>query len=70
MFGHNEIVRYIYLEFYKKLRKFLIKDILTYDNVEIRLNNKIKTIILIKNNRVNMFIYDNNINDIRVEITC
>ncbi|KAF7679732.1 hypothetical protein TCON_2473 [Astathelohania contejeani] len=63
---HNEVLRCIYLLLMnkygfkktKKLRSHSVQEIAENDLVEIRVDTKIRTNILVKHNRPDIFIYD------------
>ncbi|KAF7684301.1 hypothetical protein TCON_0516 [Astathelohania contejeani] len=63
---HNEVLRCIHLllankygfKKSKKLRTHLVQEVMEDERAEIRVDTRIRTDILIKNNRPNIFIYD------------
>ena len=78
---HNEVVRAIHLHCMnlygftksKKIRSHSVQEVIENRNAEVRVDTRIKTDILIKNNSPDIFIYDkkkNEITIIEVGITC
>ncbi|KAF7683356.1 hypothetical protein TCON_1432 [Astathelohania contejeani] len=69
---HNEVLRCIHLliankygfKKSKKLRSYSVQKVMENERAEIRVDTKIKTNILIKNNRPDIFIYDKKENEI------
>jgi hypothetical protein len=78
---HNEVVRCIHLNIMnkygfkrsKKLRTHSVQEVMENQNAEVRVDTRIKTDVLIKNNRPDIFIYDKKANEviiIEIGITC
>ena len=78
---HNEVVRAIHLHCMnlygftksKKIRSHSVQEVRENRNAEVRVDTRIKTDVLIKNNHPDIFIYDkkkNEITIIEVRITC
>ncbi|KAF7684304.1 hypothetical protein TCON_0511 [Astathelohania contejeani] len=69
---HNEVLRCIYLllankyalKKSKKLRTHSVQEVMENESAEIRVDTRIRTDILIKNNRPDIFIYDKKENEI------
>ncbi|KAF7682913.1 hypothetical protein TCON_1869 [Astathelohania contejeani] len=69
---HNEVLRCIYhllankygLKKSKKLRTHSVQEVMENERVEIQVDTRIRTDILIKNNRPDIFIYDKKENQI------
>ncbi|KAF7683898.1 hypothetical protein TCON_0894 [Astathelohania contejeani] len=71
---HNELLRCIYLllankygfKKSKKLRSHSVQEVMENERAEIRVDTRIRTDILIKNNRPDIFIYDKKVNQINL----
>ncbi|KAF7674346.1 hypothetical protein TCON_2739 [Astathelohania contejeani] len=69
---HNEVLRCIHLlltnkygfKKSKKLRTHSVQEVMENERAEIRVDTRIRTDILIKNNRLDIFIYDKKENEI------
>ncbi|KAF7684614.1 hypothetical protein TCON_0200 [Astathelohania contejeani] len=70
---HNEVLRcihlllankYVFKKSKKKLRCHSVQEVMENEKAEIRVDTRIRTDILIKNNRPDIFIYDKKENEI------